>query len=59
MFTSLIGIHGILHAHIRAGNLIDDRFWKYRDILGLVPVRFLPFHPTEFQKIVPLFMNVR
>jgi hypothetical protein len=58
MLTSLIGIHGILHAHIRAFHFIHYGLGKNGNIPRFVAFRFLALQSTEFQKIIPELKTV-
>ena len=58
MFTALIRIHRVLHAHIWTGNLVYNGFWKNGNVLGLAFFCLFPFDPTKFQEIASHFINV-
>jgi hypothetical protein len=48
MFTALVTVHGIGHAHIRTCNLVNNSFGKDRNVLGSIVVSFLTFDTAEF-----------
>ena len=51
VFATLVGVHAVGHAHIRAGNLVDDGFWVDAQVAGADLLGF-PADPLVLQKIL-------
>ena len=54
MLATLIGVHAIIHAHIRAGEFVDNRFWVNIDELGF---QFRFFRRINVVKVIAFFLR--